>query len=156
MVYKSINGFAPRYMSNLLTRNSACSSRSLQNTKIDLRLPKKHLQMGRNVSRIEVQNCGTASQPRLNRHPPLLRSNRIFNGLGDFSCGRVTGCDPRSLCSIAAEQAIEICFGSPLSDWRGRARGRGLLRFLGRWRNFPVYWFLMYISFTLVNLGFTF
>ena len=41
MVYKSINGFAPRYMSNIFTRNSACSSRSLRNTKTDLRRPKK-------------------------------------------------------------------------------------------------------------------
>ena len=41
MVYKSINGLAPQYMSNLFTRNSACSSRNLRNTKTDLRLPKK-------------------------------------------------------------------------------------------------------------------
>ena len=41
MVYKPINGLAPRYMSNLFSRNSACSSRSLRNTKTDLRLPKK-------------------------------------------------------------------------------------------------------------------
>ena len=32
MVYKSINGLAPQYMSNLFTRNSACSSRNLRNT----------------------------------------------------------------------------------------------------------------------------
>ena len=38
---------------------------------------------------------------------------------------------------------------SPLSDWRGRAQGQGLLRLLGRWRSFPVYWFLMYISLLL-------
>ena len=41
MVYKSINGLAPRYMSNLFSRNSTCSSRSLRNTKTDLRLSKK-------------------------------------------------------------------------------------------------------------------
>ena len=41
MVCKSVNGFAPQYMSNLFTRNSARSSRSLRNTKTDLRLPKK-------------------------------------------------------------------------------------------------------------------
>ena len=41
MVYKSINGLASQYMSNLFTRNSACSSRNLRNTKTDLRLPKK-------------------------------------------------------------------------------------------------------------------
>ena len=41
MVYKSINGLAPQYMSDLFTRNSACSSRNLRNTKTDLRLPRK-------------------------------------------------------------------------------------------------------------------
>ena len=79
--------------------------------------------MGRNVSRIEVQNCGAASQLRLNRHPPLLCSNRIFNRLGDFSCGRVAARGPRSLCLIAAGSGIEICFGD-LRCWFGRV-GRG-------------------------------
>ena len=41
MVYKSINGLAPQYMSNLFTRNSTLSSRNLRNTKTDLKLPKK-------------------------------------------------------------------------------------------------------------------
>ena len=41
MVYKSINGLAPQYMSDLFTRNSACSSRNLRNTKTDWRLPRK-------------------------------------------------------------------------------------------------------------------
>ena len=41
MVYKSINELAPQYMSNLFTRNSTCSSRSLRSTKTDLRIPKK-------------------------------------------------------------------------------------------------------------------
>ena len=41
MVYKSINGLAPQCMSDLFTRNSACSSRNLRNTKTDLRLPRK-------------------------------------------------------------------------------------------------------------------
>ena len=41
MVYKSINGLAPQYMSNLFTRNSTRSSRNLRNTKTDLKLPKK-------------------------------------------------------------------------------------------------------------------
>ena len=46
MVYKSINEFAPQYRSNLFTRNSACNSRSLRNTKTDLRLPKKTSAIG--------------------------------------------------------------------------------------------------------------
>ena len=81
--------------------------------------------MGRNVSRIEVQNSGTASQLRLNRHPPLLCSNRIFNGLGDFSCGRVTDRSPRSLCLIAAEPAMEICFGISVVGLAGSGAGAG-------------------------------
>ena len=41
MVYKSLNGLAPHYMSKLFTRNSTGNSRSLRNTATDLRLPKK-------------------------------------------------------------------------------------------------------------------
>ena len=81
--------------------------------------------MGRNISRIEVQNCGTASQLRLNRHPSLLCSDRIFNGLGDVSCGRVTGRGPRSLCLKAAEPAMEICFGISVVGLAGSGAGAG-------------------------------
>ena len=41
MVFKSLNGLAPQYLSSLFTRNSACSSRILRNTNTDLRLPLK-------------------------------------------------------------------------------------------------------------------
>ncbi len=40
MVYKSINGQAPQYLCDLLTKNSACTSFNLRNTSTDLRLPK--------------------------------------------------------------------------------------------------------------------
>ena len=70
MVYKSINGLALRYMSNLFIRNSTCNSRSLRNTATDLRLPKKTSSNGQKRFCIEVQNCGIASQLRLSRHPP--------------------------------------------------------------------------------------
>ena len=77
--------------------------------------------MGSNDIVIEVQNCGTASQLRLNRHPQLLRSNRISNRLGDFSCGRVAGRGSRSL--IAAGSAMEICFGGLCCRFDGVGRG---------------------------------
>ena len=41
MVFKSLNELAPRYLCNLFTKNSQCSSRNLRNTETDLRLPKK-------------------------------------------------------------------------------------------------------------------
>ena len=41
MVFKSLNDLAPQYACNLFTKISVCSSRSLQNTKTDLRLLKK-------------------------------------------------------------------------------------------------------------------
>ena len=69
------------------------------------------------------QNCGTTSQLRLNRHPPLLCSKRILNGLGDFSCGRLTGRGPQSLCLIAAELAIEIYFGVSVVGLAGSGAG---------------------------------
>ena len=39
MVFKSLNGLAPQYMSDLFTRNYICSSHSLRNTGNDLKLP---------------------------------------------------------------------------------------------------------------------
>ena len=93
--------------------------------------------MGRNLSRIEVQNCGTAAQLRLNRHPPLLCSNRIFNRLGDFSCGRVTGRGPRSLCLIATEPAMEICFGISVVGLAGLGPGTGAAPVAWSFEKFP-------------------
>ena len=55
----------------------------------------------------------------------MLCSNRIFNGLGDFSYGRVAGRGPRSLCSIAAEPAMVICFGNSVVGSAGSRAGTG-------------------------------
>ena len=143
-------------MSNLFTRNSACISRSLRNTKTELKLPKKTLQMGRNVSRIEVQNCGTASQLRKNRHPPLLCSNRILNGLGDFSCNRVTGRGPRSPCLIAAEPAMEICFGISVVGLAGSGEGAGAAPVAWSLEKFPSLSAFNVHFFYFCILGFTF
>ena len=41
MVFKSLNGLAPRYLCDLFTRNSSCSSYSLRDTGTDLWLPMK-------------------------------------------------------------------------------------------------------------------
>ena len=49
----------------------------------------------------------------------LSAQTRIFNGLRDFSCGRVTGRGPRSLCLTAAEPAMEICFGTSVVGFAG-------------------------------------
>ena len=39
MVYKSINDLAPDYLSEIFTKNSACSKKNLRNTATDLRVP---------------------------------------------------------------------------------------------------------------------
>ena len=41
VVFKSLNELTPQYLSSLFKRNSQCSSRCLQNTETDLRVPKK-------------------------------------------------------------------------------------------------------------------
>ena len=46
MVFKSLNELAPQYLCDLFTRNSHCSSYSLRNTGIDLRLPMKRSNNG--------------------------------------------------------------------------------------------------------------
>ena len=95
---------------------------------------RKRPQMGRNVSRIEVQNCGIASQLRLSRHPPLQFSNIIYNGLGFFLA--VGGLPrPLSLCLVSAgwwwRFILDLCRQSGGS----RAWGRGLRWLLDRGRN---------------------
>ena len=39
MVYKSINDLAPDYLSEIFTKNSACSRKNLRNTATDLQVP---------------------------------------------------------------------------------------------------------------------
>ena len=39
MVYKSINDLAPDYLSEIITKNSACSRKNLRNTATDLQVP---------------------------------------------------------------------------------------------------------------------
>ena len=39
MVYKSINDLAPDYLSEIFTKNSACSKKNLRNMAIDLQIP---------------------------------------------------------------------------------------------------------------------
>ena len=41
MVFKSLHGLAPQYMSNLFTKTSQVTSRNLRNSATDLRVPKK-------------------------------------------------------------------------------------------------------------------
>ena len=41
MVFKSLHGLAPQYMSNLFTKTSQLTSRNLRNPATDLRVPKK-------------------------------------------------------------------------------------------------------------------
>ena len=70
MVFKSLNGLASQYMCNLFTKNSECSSHSLGNTELDLRLPLKKQQVDKNVFLSEEQSCGMASQLSQRKHPP--------------------------------------------------------------------------------------
>ena len=112
----------------------------------------KHPQMGRNVFLIEVQNYGTTSQLRSNRHPPLPSSNRTFNRLGDFSCGWVAGRGPRSLCLIRCRIGDgDLSWGFRCRFGGGRARGQWVPWLLDRWRGFPSLLVFMYISFNLAN-----
>ena len=68
IVYKSLNGLDPHYMSKLFTRNSTGNSGSLRNTATDFRLPKR----GRSAFLFAELNFGIASQLRPNRHPLLI------------------------------------------------------------------------------------
>ena len=81
MVFKSLHELAPRYMCNLFTKISRLTFRNLRNTAAELRLPKKTPKMDRNVSHLEVQSLGMASQLSVSRHPPCTALNNVL-----FSC----------------------------------------------------------------------
>ena len=93
---------------------------------------------------------------KLDKHPPLLCSNRIFNGLRDFSCGRVTGRGPRSLCLVAAEPAIEICFGISVVRLAGSGAGTGAAPVAWSLEKFPGLLIFNIHFFYFFKLGFTF
>ena len=78
MVFKSLNGLAPQYLSSLFTRNSACSSRILRNANTDLRLPLKEPQTVKNVFLSEERSYGIASQLSQSKHPPLAYLSRRY------------------------------------------------------------------------------
>ena len=70
MVFKSLNGLAPQYLSDLFTKNLQIAPYNLCNTVTDLRLPKKKTMGGQKHCLIGEQNYGTAYQLSLSKHPP--------------------------------------------------------------------------------------
>ena len=112
-------------MSNLFKRNSACSSRSLRNTKTYyLRLPKKTSANGQKCFSYRGAKLWNSLPADTKQALSIAVFKQNINGQGDFSCGRVTGRSLRSLCLIAAEPAMEICFGKEVADTP--ATGRSL------------------------------
>ena len=70
MVFKSVNGLAPQYLSDLFVANSTNSSYNLRRTATDLRLPKK-------ISSNEQKSFPYSEVATWNRLP--LESKRASN-----------------------------------------------------------------------------
>ena len=70
MVFKALNGLTPKYISDLLIRNSENHLRVLQNTTTDLQLPKKATNMGKIAFLLAVQSHGMSFNLKLSRHLP--------------------------------------------------------------------------------------
>ena len=81
VVFKSLNDLAPQYLCNLFIKNSACSSRSLRNTEIDLRLPKKRSANGQKCFPSGELNYGIAFLLSLRRHPPWVISKNQYRDI---------------------------------------------------------------------------
>ena len=77
MVFKSLHGLPPQYMSNLFTKTSQLASRNLRNSATDLRIPKKSQRMDRKASLLEVLNIGMASQLSVRKHPLFTNSKNL-------------------------------------------------------------------------------
>ena len=78
-VFEWINGIAPKYLSNIFTKNAVDAAHSLRNTNTDFRLPLKALLSDKNAFRSEVQNVGIAFQLRPNRHLQLKPLSDTFS-----------------------------------------------------------------------------
>ena len=75
MVFKSLHGLAPQYMSNLFTKTSQLTSRKLRNSAADLRVPKKKSTNGQKCFSLGVLNLGMASQLSIRMLPQFTNSN---------------------------------------------------------------------------------
>ena len=79
IVYKSLNGLAPTYLSNIFSKNSSRRTVKLRNSETDLRIPLYKTSNGQNHSHIVVYICGTALNLRLSKHPLYMLLNIAFN-----------------------------------------------------------------------------
>jgi len=68
ITYRSLNDLAPKYLRQLLIRNSQQSFRALRNTDRDLKLPLKKKLMGKKDTLPKEQDHGMVSQLALSMH----------------------------------------------------------------------------------------
>ena len=69
MVFKSVNGLSPQYLSELFATCSTNNCYNLRHTTTDLRLPKKLSSNGQKAFHLGAQHCGTVCLQNQNRHP---------------------------------------------------------------------------------------
>ena len=77
-VFKCLNDLAPRYLSEVFTKNVDCASRNLRNTSTDLRLPLESSSTEKNAFRSVEQKSGIFSPQRLSRQLHLMPSRSKF------------------------------------------------------------------------------
>ena len=84
IVYKSLNGLAPTYLSNIFSKNSSRRTVKLRNSET-LPPPEAYAfrfikpVMGKNHSHFVAYICGTALNLRLSKHPLYMLLNIAFN-----------------------------------------------------------------------------
>ena len=74
MIFKALNGLTPKYISDLLIRNSENHLRVLRNTTTDLQLPKKAAKNGEKC----FSFCGPKSWNALKPDIKMASSLKIF------------------------------------------------------------------------------
>ena len=80
IVYKSLNGLAPTYLSNIFSKNSSRRTVKLRNSETDLRIPLYKTSNGqKSFSYRGAYICGTALNLRLSKHPLYMLLNIAFN-----------------------------------------------------------------------------
>ena len=82
IVFKLLNELAPQYLCESVAQNSQCSSSVFVRKGRTSDYLRQGLAMARDVSPIEVQNCGIVSQPSQSRQPCCIVSRKPFRRKG--------------------------------------------------------------------------
>ena len=77
MVYKSVNGLAPRYLRGIFTRNSENPSYQLRSTAADLHIPKRNTDNGQKGSSFRGAKLWNSLSTEIKSAPTIINFKNL-------------------------------------------------------------------------------